>query len=284
MVGEVIVDADAVGGAAQLQAAAGVDERAKGVSRIRRRDANVAGGGNRHQAVVHVVLAHQIPLHLAYALAVQQHFPLRGVGSELFRLPVALLAHQLLLAPAAHRHHLLQIDVVLRQDDLALPRHDTHQVVELLLNRLQIVKDVGVIELKVVEDQRARRVVYELGALIKERAVILVGLNHKERAVAQARGDVEVARHAADHKARLIAAGFEDPGRHARRGGFTVGTGYRQHPAVAQHKVVQPLRAGHIGNALLQHCLNARIAPRHGITNNHQIRGRIELAGVVTLN
>ncbi|MFW0392624.1 enterochelin esterase domain-containing protein, partial [Klebsiella pneumoniae] len=41
---------------------------------------------------------------------------------------------------------------------------------------------------------------------------------------------------------------MKDPGRHAGSGGFAVGPGDGQHPAIAQHEVVQPLRAGHIGN------------------------------------
>lgn len=98
---------------------------------------------------------------------------------------MALLAHQLLLAPAAHRHHLLQVDVVLRQDNFAFARHDAHQMVELFLNRLQVIKDVRVVELKVVEDQRPRAVVNKLGALVEEGAVIFVGFNDEERAVAQ---------------------------------------------------------------------------------------------------
>ena len=89
---------------------------------------------------MHVVFANQTPLHLTHFLAVEPHFPLRGIHVEFFRLPVALLAHQLLLAPAAHRHGLLKIDVVLRQDDTALTRNDAHQVVELFLNGFQTSK------------------------------------------------------------------------------------------------------------------------------------------------
>ncbi len=124
----------------------------------------------------------------------------------------------------------------------------------------------------------------KLGAFIKERAVIFIGFNHKEWAFAKARGDVEVARHAADDKARLVAAGFEDPGGHAGRGGFAVGARHRHDPAVAQHEIVQPLRAGHIRNALFQHRFDARIAAGHGVADHHQIRARLKLRGVIALN
>ena len=284
MMGEIVIHGDAVGFAAQLQATAGVDKAAQRVRGIRRQHADVTRRGNRHQAVMHIMLADQRPLHFTNLFAVEQHFPLRGVGVQLLRLPVALLAHQLLLAPAAHRHHLLQVDVVLRQDNFAFARHDAHQMVELFLNRLQVIKDVRVVELKVVEDQRPRAVVNKLGALVEEGAVIFVGFNDEERAVAQARGDVEIARNAANHEPRFIAAGFKDPGCHAGSGGFAVGPGDGQHPAIAQHEVVQPLRAGHIRNIVFQHRFNARVAASHGITDDHQIRPGLQLAGVITLN
>ncbi|CCK08537.1 hypothetical protein BN128_2572 [Cronobacter sakazakii 696] len=284
MMREIVIHRDAVGFAAQLKAATRVHERAEGLRGIGRRHAHMTRRGDGRQPVLHVVLAHQLPLHLAHAFAVQPDFPFRGVVSEFFRLPAALLAKLFLLAPAAHRHHLLEIDVIFRPDDFPLSRHNAHQVVELFLNGFQIVKDIRVIEFEVVEHQRARRVVDKLGAFIKERAVIFVGFNHKERAVTKARGDVEIARHAADDKARLVAAGFQDPGSHARRRGFAVGAGHRHDPAVAQHEIVQPLRAGHIRNALLQHRLDARIAAGHGVTNHHQIRTRFELRGVIALN
>ncbi len=281
---EIVIHGDAVGLAAQFKAAARVDKRAERLRGVSRRHAHMARRGDSRQAVLHVVLAHQLPLHLAYAFAVQPDFPFRGVIGEFFRLPAALLAELLLLAPAAHRHHLFQVDVVFRPDDFPLPRHDAYQMVELLLDGFEIVKDIGVVEFEVVQHQRARRVVNKLGAFIKERAVIFIRFDNEKRAVAQARGDVEIARHATDNEARLIAAGFQNPGRHARRGGFAVGARHRHDPAVAQHEIMQPLRAGHIRNALLQHRLDARIAAGHGVADHHQIRSRLQLRGVIALN
>lgn len=102
-----------------------------------------------------------------------------------FCLPVSLLAHQLLLAPASHRQGLLQVDVVFRQDDAALTRNDAHQMVELFLNRFQVVKDIRMIEFKVIEDQRTRAVVDKFGTFIEEGTVILIGFDNEERAVAR---------------------------------------------------------------------------------------------------
>ncbi len=244
----------------------------------------MTGSRNRHQTVVHVMFADQAPLHLAHFFTVQPHFPNGCIGGQLFRLPVTLFTHQLLFAPAAHRHRLFQIDVVFRVDDASLARHDTYQVMELFLNSFQIVKDVRVIELKVIEDQRTRAVMHKFRTLIEEGAVVLIRLNHEEVAFAQTRRNLKVARYAADHKARLIAAGFKDPGRHSGSGGFTVRTRNRQYPAIAQHKVMQPLRAGHVWNVFLKHRFHAGITTGHGVADDHQVRLRVELAGIVTLN
>lgn len=74
---------------------------------------------------------------------------------------------------------------------------------ELFLNSFQIVKDVRVIELKVIENQRTRAVMHKFRTLIEEGAVVLIRLNHEEVAFAQTRRNFKVARNAADHKAGL---------------------------------------------------------------------------------
>lgn len=60
-------------------------------------------------------------------------------------------------------------------------------MVELFLDRFQVVKDIGVIELKVVEDQRTRAVMDKFRAFVEEGAVILIRFDNKEVAFAQTR-------------------------------------------------------------------------------------------------
>ncbi len=178
--GKIVINLDAVHVATQLQAAARVDKAVERLRRVFRFDADVTRSGDRHQAVVHIVLADQRPVHLADPVTVEHHFPARGVLHQLLRLPAAALADALLLAPAAHRHHLADVVIVLWQQDFALARHDAHQMVELLLDGAQIVEDVRMIELKIIEDQRARAVVNEFGTLVEEGAVILIRLDNEE--------------------------------------------------------------------------------------------------------
>ena len=85
-----------------------------------------------------------------------------------------------------------------------------HQVMELLLDRAEVLVDVGVIELEVVEDQRARAVVDELGALVEERRVVFIGLDDEILSCPpKPRTDRKVSGHAADQESR-------DRGRRAR--------------------------------------------------------------------
>ena len=93
-----------------------------------------------------------------------------------------LRAEALHLAPAAHREDALQRLVARVDDEPAAGRHGAHEVMELALDRRQVVEDVGVVELEVVEDRGARPVVDELAALVEEGGVVLVGLDHERRA------------------------------------------------------------------------------------------------------
>ena len=115
-------------------------------------------------------------------------------------------------------------------------------MVELFLDRFQVVKDIGVIELKVVEDQRTRAVMDKFRAFVEKGAVVLIRFDNKEVAFAQTRRNLKVPRHTADHKSGFVTALFQNPGRHSRCSRFTVCTGDGQHPTVTQYKIVQPLR------------------------------------------
>ncbi|MNG98293.1 hypothetical protein D3C79_574300 [compost metagenome] len=76
---------------------------------------------------------------------------------------------------------------------------------------------------------------------------------------------------------------FQHPGQHAAGRGLAVGTGNGQHPAALQHVVGQPLRAGNIGQALVQHVFHRRVATRHGVADDHQVWRRVQLGRVIAL-
>ena len=141
-------------------------------------------------------------------------------------------------------------------------------MVELALNRGQVVKDVGVVKLEVVQNRGARPVVHKLAAFVKKRGVVFIGLNHKGISAAESGRHAKIQRHTAHQKTRLQASALQNPGQHGGGGGFAVGAGYRQHMArtggvvgrVMQHMARQPLRAAGVGQTGVQYCLHQGIS------------------------
>ena len=112
-------------------------------------------------------------------------------------------------------------------------RNGSHQVMELSLDRRQIGKNVGVIVFEVVEDHGTRPVVHELGTLVAECGVVLVGLDDEKRTVGHARGNTEVDRHTSDQEPGIHAGVVENPGEQRGRGRLAVRSRDREHPLVA---------------------------------------------------
>lgn len=139
---------------------------------------------------------------------------------------------------------------------------------ELALDRGQVGVDVGVVEFEIIQDQGARAVMDELGALVEERAVVFVGLDHEKRGIPQARTDPEIAGDPADQKAGAQPRVFKNPGEHAGGRGLAVGTGHRQHPAITKDVFGQPLRARGVGQPAIQQGLDDGHAAAHYITDH----------------
>ncbi|MNO97135.1 hypothetical protein D3C76_888320 [compost metagenome] len=284
VVGEVVIDADARHLALELHPPLGGLELAESGNAVLHHDTGMAGGGDGHQAVVDVVFADALPVHLPLLDAIQPHLEGGAVIGQLDRLPLGVvLTHQLHLAPAAHLAHGGEVVVGLGEQYPAIARHGAHQVVELTLDGGEIREDVRVVELQVVHHQGARVVVDELGALVEEGAVILVRFDDEEGGSAQTSGNREVARHATDEEAGLQLGVLQHPGQHAGGGGLAMGARNGQHPAILQHMLQQPLGAGDVGQIAIQHILHARVATAHGVADHHQVRRRIELGRVITL-
>ncbi len=244
------------------------------------------GGADRRQRVHLVVLAEQLPLDPGDLQAAAKHvegvrLAARAQHAGLF-LPAAEALHA---APAAHRQHPLQRLVAGVDDQAAARRHGAHQVVELALDRRQVVEDVGVVELEVVEDRGARPVVDELAALVEEGGVVFVGLDHERRGgVAAARRDAEVERHAADQEARALAGRLEDPGEHRRGAGLAVGAGDGEHVAAGEHVVGEPLRAAGVGRVGVEDGLEQRIAAGDRVADDEQVGRELQLRRVVAFD
>ena len=151
---------------------------------------------------------------------------------------------------------------------------------ELRLDRGQVGKDVGVVELEIVQHRGAWPIVDEFRALVAKRSVVFVGLDDEERRRAQARRNAEVLRHAADQETGLEPGAVEDPRQHRAGRRLAVGTGHRQRPAPLQHVFGQPLRPARVRLARIEDGLEQRVAARHRVADHPQIRSAVELRGV----
>jgi len=106
-------------------------------------------------------------------------------------------------APAAHREHALQALFTRVHDEPAARRHGAHQVMELALDRREGSSKMSAWSYsRLFSNRGARPVVHELAALVEERGVVFVGLDH-ERADAQSVRTRRSSAHAADEEARL---------------------------------------------------------------------------------
>ena len=86
----------------------------------------------------------------------------------------------LALTPATHVHHALQARLLGIDNHPAFGGHGSHQVVKLALNGFEVIKDVGVVKLKVVQNRRSGAVVNKFAAFVKKCGVVLIGFDHKE--------------------------------------------------------------------------------------------------------
>src|ERR1700733_12520553 len=106
-------------------------------------------------------------------------------------------------------------------------------MVKLRLNRRKIGEDVGMIELKIVQNCGARPVMHELRTLVEERGVVFVGLDHEKAGIRERGRNTEIDRHPTDEKARLQAGVFEYPGKHRRGTCLAVRSCDGEHPLLA---------------------------------------------------
>lgn len=157
-------------------------------------------------------------------------------------------------------------------------------MVELFLNCFQVIKDVCVVEFKVVEDQCLWVVVNKFGVFVEEGVVIFVGFNDEEWVVVQVCGDVEIVWNVVNYEFWFIVVGFKDSGCYVGSGGFVVGFGDGQYLVIVQYEVVQLLWVGYIGNIIFQYCFNVWVVVSYGVIDNYQVWLGFQLVGVIVLN
>ncbi len=146
---------------------------------------------------------------------------------------------------------------------------------------------------------------HEFAALVEERGVVLIRLDHEQRrrgerswpgqgpyGCAQTRGYAEVHRHTAHQEAGRQARAFQNPGQHGRGGRLAVRAGDGQHMAALQHMRGQPLRPAGIRCARVEDGLHQRKL-RHAVrqpraadhvAHHEHVRLQRELVGAIAFD
>ena len=152
---------------------------------------------------------------------------------------------------------------------------------ELCLDGVHILENVSVVVLQVVDDEGAGLIVEEFRTAVEVGSVVFVRLDHKVGRLAQAGGTVEILGRAANQIAGVKAGAVQDPSQHACGGGFAVGAGHRQHPAVPQQVGAQPLGPGDVAQTAVENVLHRVHAPgQSGVADDDQVWGRLQLGRV----
>ena len=238
---------------------------------MRDRHTNVPRRGQRGERIQLVVATSLSEMQITLRRAAEKDRAVAGdrpIGASAGNLGETEALH---IAPAAACQHPRKIRIAAVDNEPAQPRHHPHQMVELCLDGGQIGKDVRVIVFEIVEDAGARAVMHELRALVEVCGVVFVGLDHEERAVRQPRRHGEIERHTADQEAGVESRVVEDGRQHRGRGGLAMRARHRQHPAIGQHLLVEPLGAGDIGPPGVEDGLHQRIAARHDVADDEDI-------------
>ena len=111
-----------------------------------------------------------------------------------------------------------RIGTVVPEQQQAVPRNEVRQSSERQPHRVEVLIDVGVIELDVADDGNLRQVLQELGGLVEERAVVFVALDHELLAAPcpiAGTAVSQVQRDAADEHRRVAVARASEASRSA---------------------------------------------------------------------
>ena len=156
-------------------------------------------------------------------------------------------------------------------------------MVKLVLDRREIWKDICMIVFQIINNQRPRSVVDEFGALVKKSRVVLVSLDNKVRARAEASRNAKVGRHPPNQETRIQCGVIKNPGKHAGGRGLAVCAGYCEHPAMLKHMTGQPLGPGGVVDPRRQHRFHRGVTAGQRIADDHAVGRGFKLFRVVAV-
>ncbi len=181
------------------------------------------------------------------------------------------------------RQHLLHGRIIAARNQIAVAGNDIDQPAKSGFNFLEIFKNVGVIVLDVVQDHQIRQVMKKFRAFVKKCGIIFIALQNEVATAAELEALPKIFRNAADEKARIHAGAFQSPRQQAARCGFAVRAGDDARVFAANEKLFQRFGQREITPAFIKHIFHLRVAARHGVADNDQIRRRLQMRRIEAL-
>ena len=228
------------------------------------------GAGDDRQRVAHVEFAHQVQvefeagnLKFGGRRAVAE---VKGADSCCFR-PDRNRLHRAM----RHVQQRRKVRVVAVAQQQAVARNQPDEMREGFFDRVQIFKNVRVIEFEVVDDGDFRQVMDELAALVEKRRVVFVALDDEPFAVGEPRALAEIVRNAADEIARIQPIVLEHPRQQRSRGGFAMRAGDDDGAFAANEKFLEQLRQRAITQFVIEHELGFRVAAGNRVADDHEV-------------
>ena len=181
------------------------------------------GAGDDRQRVPHVEFADQVQVELE-----TRDFKLRrrravtqveGVDG------VAFTEAEPLDRTMRHFEQRGEVRVVAIAEQQAVAGNDPDEMRERFFDRVEVFKDVRVIELEVVDDADFRQVMDKLAALVEKRGVIFIALDDEPLAACEPGALAEIVRDAADEVAWIQSVVLEHPGQQRSGRGLAMRAG-----------------------------------------------------------
>ena len=134
----------------------------------------MARGAQGCERVLAVMFPDQIPVQHSLRFTAQQYV-ISGVD-----FPPVICAETLHRSPATALQHTIKRGFAAVADDQAIAGNSADQMMKLCFYRVQIGKDVRMIELEIVEYRGARMVMHEFGTLVEKCGVVFIRFDDEE--------------------------------------------------------------------------------------------------------
>src|SRR3974390_31153 len=180
-------------------------------------------------------------------------------------------------AAKSARSAIVHVGVAVPRYEQAALRNEVDQPLEGGLHFVEVLVNIGVIELDRGEDDGIRKIVEKLWPLVEEGGIVFVALDDEYPDNSQGERTAEVFRYPADEKTGGTLAFRKQPRHQGGRGGLAMRARHYQAFVPGKELFVQHLRHRPKRDALVEYVLEFGVAARDGVAHNHQIGARFQV-------